>query len=495
MMQLPLSVLPAAVPATDASGATGGAATTTTADGDAASVFASLLTAMQATESTDGAAADALGAILVEGETAATTDEGQGDDEIPSGLAALVQSLILPTVTTMTGDQTAATSGVPAEAMPAQASAAATVMTTDVAAGVATTVIETPPATQTEPVAPLPNIDASAPETATPSAPTPTPGLPAELEVPADGATEAKATALEPVATTEPETTVDVTEPSTAEDPVPTETELPEAVATETEPPEADLPEADLPETEAMEPQRPTDAPTGDVAGDEQPQDGRRDQSPLRPDAGQTSNQTTTTAAPVTGETRAAQNAPTAGPVGLPATERPAGVQASTADATANVAAAAVTETAAPTNVERADAPVTIERITLREMPTVVVDRLRAIDPQGGVNRAVVRLDPPELGRIMLEVVSNGDEISVIARADNAEAVRALVRQRAEIEAAVEALGLSMSDFDVKQGDSQRQDAEQETRREGGRYDDRRPAGETGYATTDTPTTEGELFL
>ena len=168
--------------------------------------------------------------------------------------------------------------------------------------------------------------------------------------------------------------------------------------------------------------------------------------------------------------------------------------QAMPADVDATVVTTATGQTAPTANTERADAPVIIERMTLREMPTVVVDRVRAVDPQGGMNRAVVRLDPPELGRIMLEIVSNGDEISVIARADNAEAARALIRQRAEIEAAVEALGLTVSDFDVQADDRERDDAEPEARRDGG-FDDRGAAADARYVTDDLPATEGELFL
>ena len=499
MMQLPLSVLPAAAPVTDAGGLTGGAETTTTESGDAVSVFASLLTAMQATEPTDSAAADALGAVLVGGDIEATGHRSQGDDETPSDLVALVQSLVLPDVTTVTLGQAEATTGSHTQEAPLQASMPATVVTADAAA----TLVETPETMRTEPPAPLTHIETATPVPAAATRPAATPAPAGVAETPAEMPIEVDADAeVEPTGSVEAldiETTGDVADATTTETPGPTETDLSETDAighqrmsdgTDAEVQTGDESLADTSATEAPA----GDGATGDPAGDERLDDDRGGPTLVRPEGGETSNQATT-AATVPGETAGARGPSTADQVRLPGLERPAATQPGTADAAVTAVLGASAEAAAPTNVERADAPVTIERITLREMPTVVVDRLRAIDPQGGVNRAVVRLDPPELGRIMLEVVSNGDEISVIARADNAEAVRALVRQRAEIEAAVEALGLSISDFDVKQGDSQRQDAEQEARRDGRRFDDRRPAGETGYATTDTTTTEGELFL
>lgn len=486
MMQLPLSALPGAAPTADPVGL-GGGTTASTTEGDAASAFASLLTAMQTGAATDAVTADGLGLVPGDGEAPMPTDQGDGEAEIPAGLAALVQSLIVPGVATppVEGDTTGE---IAMEATPLSA------------------LIETVTAAET-PTAETAVLTGS-PEPVT-----------AEAIVPAaaGGTVRAGTVAAVSGASIDAEPTLGIRSAPTA--PSPTLTETPDLDLT-TDPPTQPVPTAttvlddvEVPEAESSAPGRPA-TPANDQVADELPaetlasartvdaaatdaQAGTTDDD--RPptsepattqDDGETSTQTTSIAgaAPETGSARTAPAAdhPRTG------AERLGARAATTADATTNVAAPAVTQT--PANVERADAPVTIERITLREMPTVVVDRIRAIDPQGGANRAVVRLDPPELGRIMLEVVSNGDEISVIARADNAEAVRALVRQRTEIEAALEALGLSMSDFDVKQDDGERQEAEPDARREGG-YDDRRPAADTGYATTDTPTTEGELFL
>ncbi len=176
-----------------------------------------------------------------------------------------------------------------------------------------------------------------------------------------------------------------------------------------------------------------------------------------------------------------------------------AGTDAAPATVTSDRAAAATATPAAPIAVEQVaaesneSAPLVIDRVALRNVPTVVVDRVRALDPSGGTNRAVVRLDPPDLGQIVVEVVGRGDEIAVVARADTAEAARALVRQRAEIQAAVEALGLSVSDFDVHHGDGNDGQGQQ-----GRDQRPNRPAvdgGPAGYQTAELPEPEGELFL
>ena len=108
MMQLPLSVLPGAGPTTETAGLAGGTSATTAEGGDGASVFASLLTAMQTAPSDETVAADALDLTLTEGDGTESTT-GETDGEIPTGLTALVQSLIVPQVATTSagedGDQ------------------------------------------------------------------------------------------------------------------------------------------------------------------------------------------------------------------------------------------------------------------------------------------------------------------------------------------------------------------------------------------------------
>ena len=506
MMQLPLSVLPGAGPTTETAGLAGGTSATTAEGGDGASVFASLLTAMQTAPSDETVAADALDLTLTEGDGTESTT-GETDGEIPTGLTALVQSLIVPQVATTSagedGDQ------VPTD--PATPPVAPAVTTTPLG----------PLGESAAPSAPLPTA-ATATSALTASAPAPaaTPATELPVEVETDTAIAVQpppipTTAASTGTATELDLTVEAPEQATAEG-----TPLHDVDTAEAEPTEAGLrtspadtdPAPDAAVDDASPDTLISDTTTSlddtadtradDAAGDppaetpareQQADQSQAGQTALRQDTGELSNQS----APVGTVAPEARTAPAAAngvdQIRPAEATRPSGAPITGIEANATATAAAVTESA-PTNVERADAPVTIERITLREMPTVVVDRIRAIDPQGGVNRAVVRLDPPELGRILLEVVSNGDEIAVIARADSAEAVRALVRQRAEIEAAIEALGMSISDFDVKQDDGERQDAQPEAHRDRS-YDERRPAGETGYATTDTTATEGELFL
>lgn len=478
MTQLPVSILPGA-PMTDAAGLAGDTAgTTTEGGGEATSVFASLLTALQNGETAAADAMSALGLALTEGEGEgdgeAATEQTVPDGEMPAGLAALVQSLVVPQVAT----------AAPVEGQTDADLAVDATMTPSASAGIDVVEIETSmPATPAilagvvaEPTAALDDNQAMA-------------------EVAGEGAvvdltSDVEAPVLE-VATDQ----VDATEiDETRSGDEQAEAALESVDVDLTEPAAADT--TDTTDGEAG---LPTDTGDPSTSPDDGPAQSRLQQAPVTDDGAEAltqPNAPTSTPTPWTAAAVTSTGPGTAGDQVRVASADAAGTgQIAAAEVDATAVTAGTNQTAAASNTERADAPVTIERITLREMPTVVVDRVRAIDPQGGMNRAVVRLDPPELGRIMLEIVSNGDEISVIARADNAEAARALLRQRTEIEAAMEALGLTVSDFDVQADDRERDDAEPEARRDGGFDDGRRPAGDARYVTADIPATEGELFL
>lgn len=62
----------------------------------------------------------------------------------------------------------------------------------------------------------------------------------------------------------------------------------------------------------------------------------------------------------------------------------------------------------------------------------------------------IVRLDPPELGALTLDLRTVGDEVLITARTDTAEAARALLRQRADMQVAIQSLGLALTGFDVR---------------------------------------------
>jgi flagellar hook-length control protein FliK len=92
------------------------------------------------------------------------------------------------------------------------------------------------------------------------------------------------------------------------------------------------------------------------------------------------------------------------------------------------------------------------------ELPRVVVHQLGDLARDGSNRRIVLRLDPPDLGEVILEVRHRNDDVSVVMRADNADAVRALNREHAEVQRAIQNLGFELGEFDVsaRNGDPER---------------------------------------
>ncbi len=62
----------------------------------------------------------------------------------------------------------------------------------------------------------------------------------------------------------------------------------------------------------------------------------------------------------------------------------------------------------------------------------------------------VVRLDPPELGAVLVRVVVRGDSVSVTCRSADAGAVGALQQQRGDLVDVLRREGLDLGDFDVR---------------------------------------------
>lgn len=126
------------------------------------------------------------------------------------------------------------------------------------------------------------------------------------------------------------------------------------------------------------------------------------------------------------------------------------------------------------------------------------------IAPEAGRMRGTVghrtleiRLDPPDLGTVDLEIRSSGSTVTIVARTESADAMLAVLRQRDQIEASLRDLGMDLSSFDVSAGTPEREQAEN-------RRDTVRGRAATGSAaepaevdaTTPTPiNTEGSVFL
>ena len=66
-------------------------------------------------------------------------------------------------------------------------------------------------------------------------------------------------------------------------------------------------------------------------------------------------------------------------------------------------------------------------------------------------NRLVVRLDPPELGRVTVEVLTRADSVHVVMRTEHGAATNALLQQRELIREALERQGLTLGGFDVSE--------------------------------------------
>ena len=109
-------------------------------------------------------------------------------------------------------------------------------------------------------------------------------------------------------------------------------------------------------------------------------------------------------------------------------------------------------------------------------------------------HRTVIRLDPPELGALTLQVTALGDDVAIIARTETAEAARALMRQRGDMALAIESLGMSLSGFDVQTGSGSQLPERQRTNQPGQR--DRSPSGsEDVFEHPESPDSEGDIFL
>jgi flagellar hook-length control protein FliK len=115
-----------------------------------------------------------------------------------------------------------------------------------------------------------------------------------------------------------------------------------------------------------------------------------------------------------------------------------------------------------------------VESVRIAQVLAPEMERMRGTT----ANRILeIRLDPPDLGGVEVEIRSNGSTISVVAITESADATAAVLRQRDQIEATLRSLGMDLAGFDVSTGD---------TRRDGA--DERRTGTSAGATTT---TTEG----
>jgi hypothetical protein len=97
--------------------------------------------------------------------------------------------------------------------------------------------------------------------------------------------------------------------------------------------------------------------------------------------------------------------------------------------------------------------------VPLADLPAAVVAAVRHLRHRpDGTQRLVVRLDPPELGSVQVDLLARGEEVHVVMRAEHDQAAGALREARPAVARALEAEGFALAGFDVsaRDGDAAR---------------------------------------
>lgn len=112
-----------------------------------------------------------------------------------------------------------------------------------------------------------------------------------------------------------------------------------------------------------------------------------------------------------------------------------------------------------------------------------------------GADRVVLRLDPPHLGAVTVDIATRNGDVHVVMRVEAPLAAQGLAAQRDQLRAALDAHGLALAGFDIRQD---RRDTRQERHRDGGGAT--RAGALTGLTASASPANElapreGVLFL
>jgi flagellar hook-length control protein FliK len=111
----------------------------------------------------------------------------------------------------------------------------------------------------------------------------------------------------------------------------------------------------------------------------------------------------------------------------------------------------------APTTLPAPDRPVAMHRVA-----NAIQDALGHIRQRAdGTYRLAIRLDPPELGHVRVDLIASGDDIHLQLHTETSGAHNALNARHEGIERALQAEGFSLGSFDVQTGqpDERRQEA------------------------------------
>src|SRR5690606_16324132 len=145
-------------------------------------------------------------------------------------------------------------------------------------------------------------------------------------------------------------------------------------------------------------------------------------------------------------------------------------------------------EVAGVARVERTVRPAPAMRP--EQLQRALVETARQLARQGGgSHRVTVRLDPPDLGQLTIEVVARGSEVRITVRASEAGAAPVVLQQQTDVASALSAEGFQLDGFDVHAGHSDGRDQQQGT--------DRRvpAAGAEQFALPDEPDDDGVLRI
>ena len=146
------------------------------------------------------------------------------------------------------------------------------------------------------------------------------------------------------------------------------------------------------------------------------------------------------------------------------ATEAPVGAEAPAPTATADVAGVRV-ETSAPEPAERSEA-------TVRAVRPAIAELARGLQSSGpGHASLVVRLDPPELGSVLVRVQVRDGGVSISCSTGDAGAVQALQLQQDDLVELLRGEGLDLESYAVREHGlgSSRDDSREPSSPQGGR--------------------------
>lgn len=89
------------------------------------------------------------------------------------------------------------------------------------------------------------------------------------------------------------------------------------------------------------------------------------------------------------------------------------------------------------------------------ELPAAITDAVARLRPHGGGLRLSVRLDPPNVGTVMLSLHVVDDHVRLVMHAPDGTGAEALHQQKHLVEAALSAEGLALEEFRVDVGGGQ----------------------------------------